>query len=249
MRRTLSVLLPGLLLGFSALSAHASGGFFEINEACRSVGCFPGDDPATSTIEITSSATFNGVHSFRLSGRLVHEGGTPAIHILADNITLDLQGHEIFCESGTGCSGTGSDGVLVDPNLRATIRNGSITQFSFGIRGSAGAVISVESLQFRNMSAAAAQVPFGVIRDSSFISNNIGVIGFNPGAVLIENNVFVDPRPSSVTERQFPTAGVLGNNACRGNLVAANNRSANINLGNCTEIGSNLCGSARCGLN
>jgi hypothetical protein len=42
---------------------------------------------------------------------------------------------------------------------------------------------------------------------------------------------------------------VQSNNACRGNLVAANNRSANINLGNCTEIGSNLCGSARCGLN
>jgi hypothetical protein len=250
MRPTLSALLPGLLLGLAATAAQASGGFYEINEACRSVGCFPGDNPATETVEITSAATTAGIHSFRLSGRLVNfNGATPTIRISTDSVTLDLQGHQIFCESGVGCSQEGGSGVLVEANRKATIRNGVITQFHSGIRGESGAVVTVESMQLTNMSNDGVRLQYGVIRDSRFDSNASGILSFAGQSLLIENNIFVDARPVSVTARQLPLLGVLATSACRGNVIAANNRSTNLNLGSCTEIGSNLCGSARCGLN
>lgn len=250
MLRTRSALLPGLLLGLFATATQAAGGFYEINEACRSVGCFPGDDPATETVEITSAATTAGIHSFRLSGRLVNfNGATPTIRISADSVTLDLQGHQIFCEPGAGCSQNGGSGVLVEADRRATIRNGAISQFHAGIRGEPGAVVTVENMQLTGMSSDGVRLQFGAVSDSRFDSNNAGILSYTGQSVLIENNVFVDVRPSSVTARQIPLLGVAAGSACRGNVIAANNRSTNLNLGSCTEIGSNLCGSARCGLN
>ncbi len=249
MRQTIRTLLPSLLLGLAAASAHAGGGFYEINEACRAVGCFPGDDPATETVEITNAATASGIHSFRLSGRLVNfTGATPTIRISTDNVTLDLQGHQIFCEAGVGCSQDGGSGVLVEANRKATIRNGVVTQFHSGIRGELGAVVTIENMQLTNQTNDGARLQFGAVRDSRFDSNTAGILSYTGQSVLIENNVFVDPRSSPPT-RQLPVGGVTSGSACRGNVVAANNRSTNINLGTCTEIGSNLCGSARCGLN
>lgn len=247
MRPTLSALLPGLLLGLAAAAAQASGGFYEINEACRSVGCFPGDNPATPTIEITDAAVQSGVTSFRLTGRLVNvTGAIPAISITAAgrSIELDLQGHEIYCETDTPCSASGGHGVRVLPAAFANVRihNGSITRFHKGILAGDSVYLSADNLRINSSAEDGIEMRRGVVRNSSFVNNRYGI--WARQSALIEGNVFSDQRSPAAQQPLFNSAGA--SLACSGNMVDTGN--AVLNIGACVEIGPNLCGSQRCGL-
>ena len=78
----------GLLLILLASSIHAGDGVLEINTACRSSGCFAGDDPG-GVIEITQPG------SYRLTSNLEVNQHTTAIRIPGDDVNLDLNGFAI----------------------------------------------------------------------------------------------------------------------------------------------------------
>lgn len=115
----------GSLLILVAGSIHAGDGVLEINAACRSAGCFPGDDPG-APIQITEPG------SYILTSNLSVNVNTTAILIQTDDVTLDLNG---FTISGpVSCSGfpatctrsgigTGIDG---QSQGNITIRNGTV---------------------------------------------------------------------------------------------------------------------------
>ncbi len=245
MRRTLSVLLPGLLLGFSALSAHAAGGFYEINDACKAIGCFPGDNPATPTIEITNETIAGGITSFRLTGRLLNTiGNSAGIQISASQpVSIDLQGHQIVCTLETPCtSDTASIGILLTGAAQARVHDGSISNFRDGIRAEGGTVLIAENLLFSGISDDGIQMGRGVVRNSRFVNTRYGIFAASQ-PVLVEGNSFYDTRP---TPTQQPLIGAqIVNSACSGNMIAAGNPILNLN--NCIELGPNLCGSQRCG--
>jgi hypothetical protein len=213
MRRTAFLLLPGLLLGLLSLPAAATGGFYEINEACRSIGCFPGDNPATPTIEITDAAVQSGITSFRLTSRLVNDqGASPAILITAAgrNIDLDLQGHEIYCETDVPCSQTGGFGVLISPAAFANVRihNGSITRFHRGIRAASNVYLSASDLRISSSAEDGIDLFRGVVRNSSLVNNRYGI--WVREAALIEGNMFSDQRSPGLQQPLFGSTGLSG---------------------------------------
>ena len=115
----------GLLLILLASSIHAGDGLLEINTACRSSGCFAGDDPG-SFIEITEPS------SYILTSNLSVNVNTTAILIQTDDVTLDLNG---FTISGpVSCSGFPATctqsgiGIGIDGQGQEniTIRNGTV---------------------------------------------------------------------------------------------------------------------------
>lgn len=118
--------LRGLLLVLLAGSTHAGDGVLEINTACRSSGCFAGDDPG-SPIEITQPG------SYMLTSNLSVNVNTTAISIETDDVTLDLNGFTIsgpvVCtdDRPTTCNQSGiGNGIDARDRSNVTIRNGVV---------------------------------------------------------------------------------------------------------------------------
>jgi len=80
------------------------------------------DDPRTA---ISSTRTISSPGSYYLTGDLqTSSGNSNAIHIDADNVTLDLMGFSLI---GQG-SGTGN-GILISGQANVEIRNGTVRDF------------------------------------------------------------------------------------------------------------------------
>lgn len=126
--RKLTVLGAGIVaLALFAASSRAGDGRLEINQACVASGCFAGDT-AGLPVEITSAG------SYVLTSNLSHPGANfTGIRIMADRVTLDLNGFEI---AGPGALEAGT-GVSVEAT-RAEIRNGFISGINLGITNSGG---------------------------------------------------------------------------------------------------------------
>lgn len=137
----------GSLLILVAGSIHAGDGVLEINVACRSAGCFPGD-ASGAPIQITEPG------SYILTSNLSVNVNTTAILIQTDDVTLDLNG---FTISGpVSCSGFPATctqsgfGIGIDGqgHENITIRNGTVR--GMGNRGiviGSGRVVDVTVME------------------------------------------------------------------------------------------------------
>lgn len=138
------------------LAAHGGDGRLEIHQACVATGCFPGDAPG---LPVTITARGSYVLTSNLTG-----SGAGAITASVAGVELDLNGFEIV---GPGsCSATlGQDGKLVSVSCNGTdgtgvagiasVRNGTIRGFAFGIQPPEGATVRIERMTVRETSYAA----------------------------------------------------------------------------------------------
>ncbi|MFO1494896.1 MAG: right-handed parallel beta-helix repeat-containing protein [Lysobacterales bacterium] len=162
-----------LALSFGCSSGYSADGVLELNQACASVGCFPGD-VAGLPIEITYSG------SYRLTSNL-SAPSTDGIRISANAVELDLGG---FTISGpVSCSGSplvcvpasyGPGGIVVTPTTAGVVvRNGQIQGFGGGIfSGQSGLIESVTSQS---------NAEKGIVARSGTVVRNVSAL-FNAGA-------------------------------------------------------------------
>jgi hypothetical protein len=135
LRTLLLLFLLLLLTGTVGSTAWAREGRLEINQACVSSGCFPGDS-AGFPVTVTSTT---GVTSIVLTGDLeVTDPSQTAISLVVEHATLDLNGFTIA--GPVTCTGSGSTRTC-DPGAgvavisfadRVTVRNGAVTGFGGG---------------------------------------------------------------------------------------------------------------------
>ncbi|MDQ4068828.1 MAG: right-handed parallel beta-helix repeat-containing protein [Actinomycetota bacterium] len=130
-----------------------------------------------------------------------------AVHIGADNITLDLGGHRIL---GSG-AGTG---VLVPARSGVTIRNGTVSGFERGVSVQFGQSNRIEHLRLEGNRLGIALMPARsttvranvVVRNRGFGGIVVGGT-FNPGSGsqgnVIENNVVEENAPHGVVVGAF----------------------------------------------
>ncbi|GJM06262.1 MAG: hypothetical protein DHS20C09_22580 [marine bacterium B5-7] len=240
-----------LALIMSTSIAFANPGQYQINQACINVGCFSGDNPATSTIEITQAAG-----TFVLTSNLIisnNENGVPAISVSSASndsaVVIDLNGYTI---SHTGIASAGTDGIEVAGiNSVVTVRNGMISGFQDGIHSAEGATLVVEDMVFRINRDDAIQLNRGYIRDNVFQSNAYGIyvlLGPNGAGneqlgerVFIDSNLFLDADGS-----QDALNSVSDTSYCKDNVIAYLDTG---NLGACSLSGQNLCDSSPCTVN
>lgn len=122
-----------LVYAAASSTALAAEGVLEINQACASVGCFPGDT-AGFPVTIVSAG------SYRLTSNL-SAATTSGISVAANGVQLDLGG---FTISGpVVCNGTpvtctpssyGPAGVVVAGSSEGVVvRNGHVKGFGYGI--------------------------------------------------------------------------------------------------------------------
>jgi len=173
----LSVIAAMLL----SLSAFAVDGVVLINQASvNAAGGFP--------YKITVSG------SYKLSSNLsVTTVTVDAIDINADNVVLDLNGFSITSvdttctpsTSGPNCQGVGGNGIRSISGTNVTVRNGSVTGFSFGAL-LAGIGNLVEEMHFSGNSIGI-EVHGGIVRRSTAMNNSLGILSFQSN--LSENAI------------------------------------------------------------
>lgn len=171
-------ILITLLIGMSQVTM-ASNGLIDINVACSTISCFPGDNFAGFPVTITKSG------SYQLTSNLVTTAtSVNVIEIFTDNVTIDLNG---FTISGPKtCTGSGSslvcdngtmtsDGISsIGVNNNITVKNGAIRGLDTGIalNGIGNKILNVTVSENRE----GMLNPDGVIIDS--IANRNTRVGF-----------------------------------------------------------------------
>ncbi|MCB1582928.1 MAG: hypothetical protein R3E90_01315 [Marinicella sp.] len=232
-----------VLLAMTSSLAFATPGQYQINQACAEVGCFAGDDPNTSTIEISQSAG-----TFILTSNLtVSTNGAPAIlvdagNILGSGVTIDLNGFQIRHSAVADSLTNGIE--VIGQNSVVTIKNGKIQAFNDNILAGDGASVVVENMVLRIARDDAIQASIGIIRNNVFDANDFGVnapgsVNFSADRLRIENNLFIDDAANQ------NVAYSLGNtNYCKDNVIAYAEPDDAFSL--CTLVGENLCDNALC---
>lgn len=143
MLRTNLIVILLLICG----AAYGGDGNFEINQACRNDGCFPGDSPG-GAFEITESG------SYVLTSDITVNVNTNAIEVEADDVTLDLNGFTVsgpvLCSgSPASCNQSGiGTGINADGQENFTLRNGTVRGM-----GNNGIVATGSGSRIENVSA------------------------------------------------------------------------------------------------
>ena len=234
-----------VILTVVAFSVTANPGQYQINQACIDVGCFSGDNPATSTIEIThASGTFVVTSDLVFDGTL---NGVPAILVSRANndsaITIDLNGFEIRYVGIPTANTNGINVVGEDSVVR--IKNGRIVSFADGVHAVDGVTIHAENMLLQGNTDDGIQAPIGSIRNSTFDNNSYSIYAvsaedqYNGDGLIIEGNQFFGVGQSVYS--------IGASNLCKDNMIGFT--AANSNLGGCTLTGLNLCGSSPCVVN
>lgn len=154
-------------------SAHAGDGTIDINQAkVLAAGGFP--------FNVNSSG------SYRLSGNLTVSSTTAdAIHISANNVTVDLNGFSIV---GPGAGSSGGTGIGTSQSATSvTVRNGMVTGFLFGLLLNADSI--VENVTANSNGAAISVGDRSIVRNSITNSGVLGGIVCNGSGCLIQSNV------------------------------------------------------------
>lgn len=185
-----------LLLAFPSL-ASATDGVLEINQACVSTGCFPGD-AADFPVTITTEAG----RSFRLTSDLVLPNeNVDAIQVGVANATIDLNGFSIRGVTVCGgeppvtpvtCAPAGSgsaiapDSAAPSPPQGIAVRNGSILGMgAYGVL--LGDRAEIQDLRVSGVAVIAIAVGRGSIIESTTVT--LGAVGLSAGANSIVRNV------------------------------------------------------------
>jgi parallel beta-helix repeat protein len=248
-----SFALIALVLGASP--AHAQK---LITQAKVNTGNFtPGDAPGFPlTISVRGA--------YKLTGNLVvSNANTTAIEILADNVTLDLNGFGIFGPGGVG-SGGGHGVVATQSNI--TVMNGSVR----GV-GGVGIYLAGNTHRVENVyvtSTGYSGIGIGgnsIVRGSTVILSNasgvslaaIVTLGGAVGASITNNVVSSNTNAgvyasagSTVTGNTVRgNSGVglwLENGAAYGNNVLSGNASGGAQVSGGIQMGSNVCNTSLC---
>jgi hypothetical protein len=183
--------LGALVLGALGLPSigRADDGVLEIDQTCVAAGCFPGDI-AGFPVQIVTPG------SYLLTSNLVVAGGTAAISIGADDVSLDLGGFEVSgpvnCQIAPFdivCQGATNASAIEAAASGTVVRNGSVRGFSEG--GSLGCVAvtagRVEELAVSECSGVGIGVGEGVVRRN--VVRGIGGTGINASGVVADNRV------------------------------------------------------------
>lgn len=228
-RHVPAALLSLLLLLGTAGPALAVDGVIEINQArALAGGITPGDSGGFPV-------TINAPGSYRLTGNLLDSPpGFPAIRILTDHVTLDLNGFSIIGDP------TGTDDGIEITGSDVEIRNGSIS--SFGGRGvfaplfySFIRVIGVSVMD--NAGSGLELQGDGNIVDGCTARNNQLGIRVGTGS-LVTNSVI-----RGNTFFGLVGLGAPANAGFRSNVITGNNGGdANPQTANGLQLGSNVCG-------
>lgn len=225
----------------------AEPGQYQINQACVAVGCFSGDNPATSTVEITqASGTFILTSNLTVSDA---DNGQPVISIATPSnnsaVVLDLNGYQI---RHNGIASSSTNGIEVSgQNSVVTIKNGKIAAFQDGINADAGVTLVVENMVFRINRDDAISAGMGIIRDSVFDANEFAINAINSTGALagdrlyVDSNLFIDD-----TAGQDTAFGFAASNYCKDNVIAYADAGG---FGSCTLAGDNLCDTGSCSVN
>jgi hypothetical protein len=256
-RKHVGYVVFSALLGLTPASpAGAVDGVREINQACVTVGCFPGDAPGFP-VRIDADG------SYRLTSNLqVPDENTTAIDVLADNVNIDLNGFAILgvtvctgnpvsCApvgSGDGITSLGS-GIIRNGTIRGMGRSGIVSAnggvveriiaVSNRFAGIEGLNLIVRNSQARRNGNSGISVSAGsTVINCQLSGNSRGIV--STGTTMVwENLVFandgfgLDLHPESV----------YGNNVMRSNNQPPNPANQ-VNGG--TQLGPNHCHGAPC---
>ncbi len=244
-------------LACAAGKALAVDGVVEINQArALKGGVTPGDAPGLPV-------TISVAGSYRLTSNLtLPDANTDGIDILADNVTIDLNGFAILgpvtCTGGppvTACSPTGGSGVGISgfSNAAITVKNGTIQGAGlYGVLiGKAARVSGVTARQAGNSGVAVAggAVTGCVLEESRyngvFVESNAGVVSDNVVRGNGSAGVFAQA-PSSITGNTVEKNGSWGIIAEQGGTVVGNTVTSNTGVGiACTFTFTQLGGYAQ----
>lgn len=219
--------IPAALLALLLASpVLAVDGVIEINQAkVLAGGVNPNDSPGFP-------AAIDQPGSYRLTGNLTVPAGLEGLRILADDVTVDLNGFTI-----AGGGGAIADGIALYGTKNIEIRNGTVRGFSrAGIFGGAFAtnarILGVRALS--NFQGLELQGVGTLVDGCTAVGNLTGIRVFDGG--MITNSV----------ARGNTSFGLLveANSAYGGNVVTGNNGGdANPQIaGTGLQIATNVCG-------
>jgi parallel beta-helix repeat protein len=163
--------------------------------------------------------------SYYLAGPLAATGSSPVIHIVTNDVTVDLNGFAILGINGTG------DGVSIDANCcNVTIRNGTVRDcYDHGIDAAMANRCCFERLQVLSNGRHSAAYyglsvgPDSQVRDCTIVSNRVGLSASDH--CRIENN-----RIEQNLSIGFQLRG--SNSYVAGNFVRANADNYDLAAGN-----------------
>lgn len=205
--------------------------------------------------------------SYKLSGNLTPPTNADAIHILSNNVTVDLNGFTIgsaSCVPNT-CGGTSGYGVLssfTQAYYNITIRNGTISGMGLGIYLT-GDSITLEDLHIRNITNSGIVVtlldeakPASVIvRHNTIDGARVG-LSVNGSALVTDNTFSYNAMGASIGNEFSSTissALVVGNtffSNTLGLVLYSGGYLNNVFSGGAAvygkNLGGNLCNNATC---
>jgi hypothetical protein len=181
--------------------------------------------------------------SYQLTGNLVVPANTDGIDILANNVTLDLNGFTISGQvtcTGAGpslaCTGPVSGpphGILSSVASNITVRNGSVVGFFDGVElnGQGGLV---EEIHASGNSNTGILIGSGVARRNTANLNLVGIVAFS--STVTENVANFN----SEFGLSISAGGVYGSNTFQGNGAFP------VGNGGSFSQGNNACNGAGC---
>jgi hypothetical protein len=234
-----------IMLGLSA-SAGAVDGTIEINQATvlANGGHFP----------YTISASNTG-QSYRLTGPLVVPAGGGGIFVLANYVTIDLNGFSI---SGPGGK---SDGIFANQGIiGTTVENGTVTGFGEGVSVNDNSLLKSVHVDSNNNGVGISVGNFSVVEGCTANSNGTGIYCAGQGC-LIEGNglndnsafgveIAVGPslvlRNTIVSNTMNSAVGISAPNAQTGYGENVINGFGSGYVSGGTSMKNNVCGGALC---
>jgi hypothetical protein len=192
-------------IALSAAPASALDGEVLINQAkANAGGITPNDDPGFP-VRINRSG------KYKLVGNLNVPAGKSGIAVVADNVTIDLNGFRIFGgdDANVGINAVNADGL--------TVMNGTISNFtSHGIVTHSFAV--VQDMQISNNGGIGVKLDTNGRVLRSTMSENVSANVFCNSTCLIAQNVVA----RSVTESGIVLLTVAGGHLVLGNVISEN---------------------------
>ncbi|MFK7898468.1 MAG: hypothetical protein AB8G23_21730 [Myxococcota bacterium] len=233
--RRIAPVMLGLAL---APMASASGGAFEISQACAvSTGCFPGDSPGYPV-------TINAGGAYRLTSNLrVTDAADVGIQVTASHVDLDLNGFSLSCAeftppfSVTPCSDTqnasGNGIQALSPVKGLSVRNGTVRDMA--ANGLSVHDAQISSLTVMGNSRAGILLGGGLVEKSNVYDNQLNGI-WTLSASRVAGNVVRDNGGVGILSGQH--SAVIGNVAVGNGLSGISATNSIISQNSSSENGT-----------
>ncbi len=190
-------LVVGAAIGLSVPGASAIDGVVEINQERTLVGGITPGDAAGFPASLTQPG------SYRLTGNLEVPSGSDGVTIVADDVTLDLNGFTVRGSNTSSGFGIGKSLAALEGANRVTLRNGNVSGLETAVF--LGEQSYAEGLQVRDCGSICVRVgdqslvvanridggdaSFGLVlgNDSAFVRNIL--VGASPVVELFEAQI------------------------------------------------------------